>query len=209
MTSVLLAESYRMTRVGLRAALRATAECHEAPDHGAAVAAAGGTRLDVALVATDLHGGGIATVRELATAAPGVAIVALSPEPREDELLAAVLAGATGYVAKGMKVDRLPALVEGVISGEAALPRGMTPRLLAELRGADHRRSRVGARAGVTLTAREWQVLELLGDEAPTARMALELGISEVTVRRHVSSLLGKLDVPDRAAAVALLRSQT
>ena len=207
MRTVLVAESDRMTRAGLRAALRDHARCVDAEDHAAASAALAGAQADVALVAADLRGGGIATVRELAEAAPGLVIVVLTQEPREDELLAAVLAGAAGYVAKGMKAERLPALVEGVIAGEAALPRSMTPRLLAELRGTDHRRSRVGARAGVALTAREWQVLELLGDDAPTARMALELGISEVTVRRHVSSLLRKLAVPDRAAAVELLRS--
>ncbi len=209
MRTALIAESDRMTRAGLKAALSGALACVEAGDHASASAQAAERRLDVALVAADLQDGGIPTVRQIATLTPGVAIVVLTLAPREDELLAAVLAGAAGYVHKGMKVDRLPALVEGVLAGEAALPRNMTPRILAELRGTDQRRARLDAGVGARLTTREWEVLELLGQDAPTGRIAHELGISDVTVRRHVSSLLTKLDVPDRRAAVALLRSGT
>jgi DNA-binding NarL/FixJ family response regulator len=59
------------------------------------------------------------------------------------------------------------------------------------------------------LTEREWEVMQLLGADASTAVMAHRLGISEVTVRRHVSSLLAKLGVRDRAAAAELFRGRS
>jgi DNA-binding NarL/FixJ family response regulator len=88
-----------------------------------------------------------------------------------------------------------------------ALPRRHTRHLLETLRGRDVRRAMVTAHATGVLTDREWEVLQLLADGAPTAEIARQLRISAVTVRRHVSSICAKLGVPDRAGAVALVRS--
>jgi DNA-binding NarL/FixJ family response regulator len=60
-------------------------------------------------------------------------------------------------------------------------------------------------RRGARLTPREWEVLELLRDQLSTAAIAHRLGLSDVTVRRHVSSILAKLRVPDRTAMARLL----
>ena len=89
--------------------------------------------------------------------------------------------------------------------GEVALPRQYTERLLDELRGREIDRARVAAHANAALTDREWDVLRLLGEGASTAQMAQRLGISEVTVRRHVSSVVAKLGVSDRAGAAGVL----
>jgi DNA-binding NarL/FixJ family response regulator len=86
------------------------------------------------------------------------------------------------------------------------LPRRHTQRLLEELRGRNVQRAVVTARAKVALTDREWEVLQLLASGAPTAEIAHRLRISAVTVRRHISVVLAKLDLPDRASAVALLQ---
>jgi DNA-binding NarL/FixJ family response regulator len=91
-------------------------------------------------------------------------------------------------------------------AGEVALPRRYTNHLLDELRGRDVERTLVAAQASAALTDRQWEILRLLGQSASTAQMAERLGISEVTVRRHVSSLLAKLGVADRAEAVRVLR---
>jgi DNA-binding NarL/FixJ family response regulator len=205
---VLLAERDEPMRAGLRLSLaRAGIEVvAEATTSAATVEAALAQRPDVALVAADLAGGGVEAVRSLCEAVPGSRVVVLSADPRGSELLAAVLAGAAGYLPKDVSVERLPHVIRGVVEGEVALPRRHAEHLLEELRRRDLRRTRVSARTGTKLTDREWEVLDMLGENASTAEMARRLRISQVTVRRHVSALLGKLDVADRAGAADLLR---
>jgi DNA-binding NarL/FixJ family response regulator len=171
-----------------------------------AVEAALEHRPDVALVGADLPGGGIDAARAIGERVPATKVVVLSPRPHEEELLAAVLAGAVGYLSKAISLERLPRALDGVIRGELALPRRHTRYLLDALRGREIERSLVTAHANAALTDREWQILRLLGDSASTVQMAQRLGISEVTVRRHVSSVLGKLGVTDRAGAASVLR---
>ena len=200
---VLLAEGDAPTRAGLRLSL-ATADFEivaETATHAAAVDAAIAQRPDVALVAADLPDGGIDTARRLAEMLPGLSIIVLSPSPQGDELLAAVLAGASGYLSKDMSLERLAHAIRGVVEGEVALPRRHGRHLLEELRGRHIQRVRIEARANATLTDREWDVLQLLGEDASTAQMADRLNISQVTVRRHISTLLGKLGVADREGA--------
>jgi NarL family two-component system response regulator LiaR len=200
---ILLAESDAPTRAGLRLSL-ASADFEivaEAAAHSDAVDAAVAQRPDVALVAVDLPGGGIDTTRRLGELLPGISIIVLSPDPNGEELLAAVLAGATGYLSKDMSLARLTHAIRGVVEGEVALPRRYSRHLLEELRRRHIQRVRVAARANATLTDREWEVLQLLGEDASTAHMADVLNISQVTVRRHVSTLLAKLGVADRDAA--------
>jgi DNA-binding NarL/FixJ family response regulator len=205
---VLLAERDGPTRAGLRMALSGAGfeVVAEARDSESAVEAALEQRPDVALVSTDLPGGGIDVARVVAKRLPGTKVIVLSPRPGGQELLAAVLAGAVGYLSKEISPERLPHALKGVLRGEVALPRGYTQRLLDELRGREIERTLVAAQTGADLTNREWEILRLLGESASTAQMAERLSISEVTVRRHVSSLLGKLGVADRASAARIFR---
>jgi DNA-binding NarL/FixJ family response regulator len=205
---LLLAEADAPTRAGLRMSLAAAGfeVVAEADEHGAAVNAALEQRPDVMLVAAELPGGGIEAAGSVAERLPGVKIVVLSDRPSGAQLVEAVLAGAAGYLGKAMSLERLPHAVRGVLDGEVALPRRHMLRLLEELRGRDMDRTVLASRTNAALTDREWQVLRLLGDGDSTGQIARRLGISDVTVRRHVSSLLAKLAVPDRRAAAALLR---
>jgi DNA-binding NarL/FixJ family response regulator len=204
---VLLAERDGPTRVGLRMALNSAGfeVVAEARDRESAIEAALELRPDVALVSTDLPGGGIDAARVVARRLPGTKFIVLSPRPGGKELLAAVLAGAAGYLSKAISLERLPHALDGVIRGEVALPRRYSQHLLDELRGRETERTRVAAHANAALTDREWEILRLLGESASTVQMAQRLGISEVTVRRHVSSVLGKLGVADRASAAGVL----
>jgi DNA-binding NarL/FixJ family response regulator len=203
---ILLAESDRPTRAGLRVAVqRAGFELiDQAGSLAEAVAAAREHSPDVALIAADLAGGGMEATRRL-TLYPRVRVIVLTPELGGDELLEAVLAGATGYLAKDMSLDRLPHAIHGVLAGEVALPRLHADTLLAELRRRDATRERIAARTGASLTDREWDVLQLLGEGASTAEIAERLRISQVTARRHISTLLAKLGVHDRASAARLV----
>ena len=202
-----MADGDRPTRVGLRVAVRTAgfAEVVEAGTAEEALAAAEAHAPDVALIAVDLDGRGVETTRRLAALHPGVRIIVLSAEMNGEELLEAVLAGAAGYLAKDMSLDRLPYAIQGVLAGEVALPRAHADTLLAELRRRDATRERIAARTGASLTDREWEVLQLLGDAASTADIAQRLRISQVTARRHISTLVAKLGVPDRASAARLL----
>ena len=204
---VLVAERDGPTRAGIRLALSGAGfdVVVEVDEPDAAVEAALEHRPDVALVSTDLPGGGIDVARAVAARLPGTKVVVLTSQPDEEELRTSVLAGAVGYLSTAISLDRLPYALDGVMRGEVALPRQYTERLLDELRGREIDRTRVAAHANAALTDREWDVLRLLGEGASTAQMAQRLGISEVTVRRHISSVVGKLGVSDRAGAAGVL----
>ena len=204
---ILLAEGDRPTRTGLRVAvLRAGFELvDEAGSLAEALAAASGQIPDVAMIAADLPGGGMEVTRRLVSLYPRVRVIVLTSELDGDELLEAVLAGAAGYLAKDMTLARLPHAIQGVLAGEVALPRLHADKLLAELRRRDAARERIAARTGASLTDREWEVLQLLGEGASTAAIAERLRISQVTARRHISTLLAKLGVTDRATAARLV----
>ena len=104
-----------------------------------------------------------------------------------------------------MDPGRLSAALRGVLSGEAALPRTLVARVVEEFRAGERRPSLpLVKRRGAKLTSREWEVLALLRDQLSTAAIAQRLGVSDVTVRRHVSSLMAKLRVRDRQAMAKL-----
>jgi DNA-binding NarL/FixJ family response regulator len=124
-------------------------------------------------------------------AAPSSAIVVLTQSHDVDYLLEAVRAGAVGYVPGALDAARLRRVVRAVAAHEAVVPRSMVLELLLELRGGG------GADA---LTSREAQVLGMLRRKHTTAEIAERLDIAPVTVRRHISQLVRKLGVEDRAA---------
>jgi DNA-binding NarL/FixJ family response regulator len=208
---VLLAEHDELTRTGLRVTLsRAGFEVvEEVSDAAAAVSAAARRAPDLALLATKLPGGGIAAARDISGRHPGVRVVMLAPEPSGEELVDAILAGASGYLGPDTSRERLALALRGVLDGEVAIPRRHTRQLLDELRGRSSRRAVVEAAAGAAVTDREWEVLLALGEGSASSQIARKLHISEVTVRRHVSALVSKLGVRDRAAAVRLLHERS
>jgi DNA-binding NarL/FixJ family response regulator len=206
---VLLADDHVPTLVGMRwalehAGMKVVAEVTNGPD---AVLAAIRTKPDVALLDVNMSGGcGIKAAAQIARDAPETAVVMLSGVARDEDLFAAVVAGARGFLLKDTDPDRLPHALEGVMKGEAAVPRTLTARLIAEFRVRETVPQPVVGPSGARLSEREHEVLQLMADGAPTRQIAERLGISAVTVRRHVSALVEKLGVADRAEAVAVLR---
>jgi DNA-binding NarL/FixJ family response regulator len=205
---VVIADDHVPTRRGVRAALEdAGVEVRADVGSGpAAVAAALEHQPDICVLDVNMPGGGIAAAAEIAEALPNTQIVMLTVSRDDADLFDALRAGASGYLLKDTDPERLPFALRGVLSGEAALPRELVARVIEEFRGRGRRRRLpVLRRLDVDLTDREWDVLELLRDELPTREIARRLQISEVTVRRHVGTVLKKLQVSDRAAAVRLL----
>jgi DNA-binding NarL/FixJ family response regulator len=155
-----------------------------------------------------MPGGGISAAAEISSALPSTAIVMLTISQHDDDLFDALRAGAVGYLLKGTDPARLPHALRGVLEGQAAVPRPLVARVIAEFRDQSaRRRVSVEGQRDVTLTNREWQILDLLRDGLTTKEIATRLYISRVTVRTHVSSILRKLGVPDREAAVRLIGS--
>ena len=100
---------------------------------------------------------------------------------------------------------RIPAALRGVLAGEAAIPPTLVASLVKELQSHGSRRMVVGNNGPVDLTDREWEVLELMRQGNSTSQIGKRLFISPVTVRRHISSTLGKLGVSSREEALALI----
>ncbi|MBV9368692.1 MAG: response regulator transcription factor [Frankiales bacterium] len=203
---VLIADDHPPTRAGVRWALEHEGGfevCAELANATDAVDAAVELRPDIALLDIHMPGGGINAAAEIAAAAPDTAIVMLTVSRDDEDLFAALRAGARGYLLKDIDPARLPMALQGVLSGEAALPRGLVAHLIDEFRSRD---SLSGRRAGLfaTLTEREWEVLTLMQEGLPTTEMAARMFVTPVTVRTHVSAILRKLQVSDRAAAVRL-----
>jgi DNA-binding NarL/FixJ family response regulator len=203
---VLIAAERLPTRVGLRLALEPEARCTEAADAESAVDAAIRDRPDVCLLGLDASGQGLRAANEIASRVPTAAVILLTNRLDEEEFMAAVRAGASGYLTNTLDPARLPFVVQGALRGEPAVPRKFVSRLLDELRTRERRRSVVlEGRRRVALTSREWDVVELLLRGATTAEIADELGIAPVTVRRHLGSVERKLGVTTRAEVVELL----
>jgi DNA-binding NarL/FixJ family response regulator len=206
---VLIAAERLPTRVGLRLALESEARVSEVADAQSAVDAAVRERPDVCLLGLDASAQGLRVASEITARVPSAVVILLSNRPDEEEFMAAVRAGASGYLTQSLDPARLPFVVQGALRGEPAVPRRFVSRLLEELRTRERRRSvEVAGKGRVSLTAREWEVVELLLRAATTSEIAEELGVAPVTVRRHLGSVERKLGVTTRAQVVELLTAQ-
>jgi DNA-binding NarL/FixJ family response regulator len=210
--TVLVADDHAPTRAGVRDALGddGFTVVAEAAGADAAVELALRERPDVCLLDVHMPGGGIAAAARITENLPESAVVMLTVSRDDEDLFAALRAGAAGYLLKDMDPARLAPALRGVVAGEAAVPRTLVARVVEEFRSSERRPSLPLVRSrGARLTAREWEVLELLCERLTTGEIAHRLGLSAVTVRRHVSSILAKLRVPDRRAMARLLEADS
>jgi len=207
---VLFADDHAPTRDDIRRALSGDARfeiCAEAADAAGAIQAALREKPDICLLDLRMPGGGLATVWEIAARLPEAKIVVLTVSDDDTDLFAALRYGVDGYLLKTMNLDRLPDALNGVCSGEAAMQPALVARVLEQFRQRGPRwRQPAGAGPAQRLTSREWEVLELLAQGRSTAEIAERLVLSSSAVRVHVASIVRKLGVPGRAAAVDLFR---
>jgi DNA-binding NarL/FixJ family response regulator len=206
---VLLADDQAPVLAGIKRAiephgLHVVAEASNAED---AVRLALAREPDVCVLAIALPGHGIEAARRIKQSLPATKVAMMSGVESEEDMFSALRAGADDYLLMSTPSDRLPHVILAVVRGEAALPRRLTARLIAEFKERGTRRRLVlpSARGEVELTAREFEVLERLRQGDRTAEIAARLGISEVTIRRHVASVLRKLGMPNRRSAIELL----
>jgi DNA-binding NarL/FixJ family response regulator len=208
---IVVADDHAPTRAGVRAALEehGFSVVAEAADATGAVEAAVRELPDACLLDIHMPGGGIAAAAQITERLPGTAVVMLTVSRDDEDLFAALKAGALGYLLKEMDEQRLHAALRGVLAGEAAIPRTLVARVVEEFRAAERRPALpLLRRRGVQLTSREWEVLERLRKGHSTGEIAAQLAVSQVTVRRHVSAILTKLRVSDRKEMLKLLDEQ-
>lgn len=205
--SVLLADDDLAHRRGVRTALETDGygPITESSDAEAAINAATRLRPDIMLLEIELPGDGLSAIGRIAKASPKTLIVVLSRSDRPEDVVTALTRGASGYLLKGISGERLASTLRGAYDGEPPLSRSLVPHLIEEIRRGSERRLLLPDGA-VTLTPREWEVGELLRERHTTAEIAERLGVSPVTVRRHVGLLLQKLGAESREAAVDMLR---
>ena len=206
---VVIADDHPPTRAGVQQALELDGCIVVAAvaDARKAIEAVDEHRPDVCLLDIHMPGHGIAAAREISRRHPDIAVVMLTASRDDDDLFEALRAGASGYLLKDMDPDRLAAALRGVMAGEAALPRTLVVKVMAEFRTRPKRRLGLGGQAPTArLTSREAEVLDLLALGLSTEDIAARLFVGKVTVRTHVANILKKLRVPDREAAVRLAR---
>jgi DNA-binding NarL/FixJ family response regulator len=148
---------------------------------------------------------GIIATRQIRKEIPEQLVIVLTGAGEEDQELGlqALRAGASGFLSKDLEIDALPRALEGVKAGEAAISRKMTRALIDRLR--DTPSGSAGMRPVKSpLTAREWEVIDLLKATKSTDQIADELVLSTETVRSHVKNILRKLDVRSREDAVVV-----
>jgi DNA-binding NarL/FixJ family response regulator len=163
---------------------------------------------DVCFLDVDLPESALHTAAEIASLAPRVAVVLLTNRVSETEFLDAVRVGVAGYLHKSISPAALPNVVHAVMNGEPAVPRSLVVALINGYRQRPPGRSLdIPNGRGAELTSREWEVLDFMQEGLSTREIANRLLISEVTVRRHISSVLKKLDVATRGDALNLLES--
>jgi DNA-binding NarL/FixJ family response regulator len=210
---VLIADDHAPNRDDIRRALERNQRfsvCAAVADAAKAIQAAVRERPDACLLDIRMPGDGLAAAWEIGARLPQTKIVMLTVSDEDADLFAALRAGAHGYLLKTMNLRRLPDALEGVLAGEAAIPRALVAHMVEQFRGHEPRwRQPVADRGlGQRLTSREWEILALLTQQQSTSEIAQRLMLSRVAVRVHIAAIVRKLGVPDRAAAIDLFRGQ-
>jgi DNA-binding NarL/FixJ family response regulator len=204
---VVIADRSAFVRLAARTALvgEGIAVVAEADDAAEAWRAIATHRPDVVLFDAELEDG-VAVLAAVRQELPGTAVIVLSPDESDTRAMAAVRAGACGFLPKDTSPDRLPDIVRGAAAGEAAIPRRVVRRLLERIAAPPGQLDGPGPGPAEPLTAREWEVLERLAQGLTDRSIGAELGVSQVTVRRHAAAAARKLHAGRREDAVAAFR---
>jgi DNA-binding NarL/FixJ family response regulator len=157
---------------------------------------------DLALLDVTMPGGGLEAARKIGVACPATRTVMLTVSEDEDDLLAAMKAGASGYVLKGAGASELIGVLRSVHAGEVYVAPALAWGMLRELS-----RPRPSDPFD-ELTAREREVLELVAQGLSNQEIAHRLSLAEKTVKHHMTNILGKLQVRSRVEAALLAYKQ-
>jgi DNA-binding NarL/FixJ family response regulator len=200
---ILIVDDHPIVRRGLRTYLGSRpgmVVVGEAADGERAVEAVRRREPDVVLLDLLMPGaGGVSAVAGILAARPRTRILVLTSAAGSGDVVPAIRAGAHGYLLKDVEPEQVEAAVRAVAAGEPALHPRAAAHVMAAIAAGAGPDTRLSA-----LTAREREVLALLGEGLSNRAIAGRLTISEKTVKTHVSAILAKLAVGDRTQAAVL-----
>jgi len=207
MTVVVIVDDHPTFRQGLRAVLEVEPDIEVAGDFGNgedAVTAAAEFAPDVVIMDLRMPGiGGVEATRRIISTSPHTNVLVLTMSDADENVFAALQAGARGYLLKEAAPADIIAAVRAVGAGQGVFGARIAARITAYFAGGAATRD---ARPFPELSQREREVLDLLARGLPNAVIAHQLFLSPKTIRNHVSNVLTKLQVSDRAQAVARAR---
>lgn len=202
-TRLMIVDDHEVVRMGLRAALEVEEDftvVAEAGNGREAIDKALAHRPDIILMDVRMDGmDGIEACREVRNELPDTKVLMLTSFAEEETVVAALLAGAAGYVLKNVARSRLLEALRAVARGESLLDSKITRQVLERLTNPDAK----PADDHDLLTDREREVLALIAEGATNKEIAAKLVVSENTARNHVSHILGKLGFSRRSEAAA------
>ena len=205
--SVLVVDDHPLYRSGVIRSLEEDprfAVAGEGASADEAVALAGATQPDVALLDLSMPGNGLEAVRRLHLVAPATRIVVLTVSEADDDIMQALESGAAAYVLKGVGAPELLAILARVADGESYVAPGLAARLLVamKLRG----QSDAQGAAAPSLTGREEQILKLVAEGLSNKEIGRKLNLQEKTVKYYLSTVFQKLNVRNRVEAALKAR---
>jgi len=206
--TILVVDDHWLVRLGLTnlfGHLRHFALVGEASTAAGAVAAARTHSPDIVIMDVRLpDGSGIEACRQIRSDSPHTRVIMLTSFSDEDAVIAAILAGASGYLLKQSEPERLIAAVETAAAGGSLLDPAVSDTVLHWMRGA----AATAGHTGDRLSEQERKILPLIAEGKTNRQIAGELYLSEHTVKTYVSSLLKKLQLARRAEAAAYIARQ-
>jgi DNA-binding NarL/FixJ family response regulator len=173
-----------LSRAGLDVAAEVT-------DASRAAKAAELYRPGIVLLDFDIPGGCVSAIRHIAHRAPDTAVLVVASDLDQERMLASIRAGALGFVAETLGARGLVRAVEVALDGESVIPRAGVATLIEQVRGGGQEQTSVDG-LPLQLTRREADVVARMREGLTPKEIAYELELSDVTVRRHLSSVAKK-----------------
>lgn len=202
---VLITDDHEIVREGMRLILETAEDVEvvgEAADGAEALRLVAAEQPDVVLMDLRMPGmDGLTAIEHLQRDQPQVAIVILTTYNEDDLMLRGLQAGAKGFLLKDTSRGMLLDTIQAAARGDSLLEAGVMARLLAHVQTAGRQ---APAPTDSPLTERELEVLQAVAQGETNRGVALQLGITERTVKAHLTSVYNKLGVDSRAAAIAI-----
>jgi two-component system, NarL family, nitrate/nitrite response regulator NarL len=164
-------------------------------------------RPDLLLLDIALPGGGIEAAQQIVDSYPNIKVVMLTVREDRATVNAALRAGARGYIVKGVEGPELVGTLRRINSGQSYVTPALAAQLLAEREGDGPAPSAPGS-TGARLTAREQQIVTLVGDGLSNLEIAEQLALTESTIKHYMTRILQKLGLRNRTETAIFARSK-